>query len=136
MDRPSMRTGCRRTPLSRIFPMARSAFTRLCSTGTYSFHPYAMSLSSGLGTVHVQGHGGHELLVVHLREKGLPAGIEQVPRHGGLFLDQRGDLLLHRALADEQMDQHVLLLADPECTVGGLVFHRRIPPSVEVNDVG
>src|SRR4051812_30491787 len=30
------------------------------------------------------------------------------------------------------MNQHVLLLADPEGAVGGLVLDRRVPPAVEV----
>ena len=45
------------------------------------------------------------------------------------------DLILDGAAADELVHQHILVLADAEGPVGGLVFDRRIPPSVEMDDM-
>ena len=52
-----------------------------------------------------------------------------------LFLDQRVDLLLDGAAADELVDQHVALLPDAKGPVGGLVFDGRVPPAVEMDHV-
>src|SRR5260221_10504011 len=51
-----------------------------------------------------------------------------------LLLLQRQNLLLHRATRDELVAGHHTGLADAVSAVGGLVFHRRIPPRVEMND--
>ena len=55
---------------------------------------------------------------------------------GALRLDHGVDPLLERPPADELADLHVALLTDPEGPVGRLVLHRRVPPPVEVHDVG
>ena len=55
--------------------------------------------------------------------------------HFLLQLAQTGLAFFHRAATDEFVDQHVALLADAKGAVGGLIFDRRVPPPVEVNDV-
>src|SRR5258708_6386177 len=51
-----------------------------------------------------------------------------------LLLLQRQNLLLHRAARDELVAGHHTGLADAVGAVRGLVFHRRIPPGVEMYD--
>ena len=46
---------------------------------------------------------------------------------------QRQDFFLHRVARDELVAGHDLGLADAMRAVGGLVFHRRIPPRIEMN---
>ena len=53
-----------------------------------------------------------------------------------LRVDQGVDLLLDRAAADELVHQDVFLLADAEGPIGRLVLDRRVPPAVEMHDVG
>src|SRR3989442_3814079 len=66
----------------------------------------------------------------------LGAAFQQLARQGP-FLGQRGvDLLLYRATADELVHQHVPLLANAEGAIGGLLLDGRVPPAVEVDDVG
>src|SRR6478752_7618829 len=48
---------------------------------------------------------------------------------GLLLLDHGVDPLLESACADELVDLHRALLADPERAVGGLVLHGRVPPA-------
>ena len=50
--------------------------------------------------------------------------------------DEIVNTLLHRAPADELVDEHVLLLADAKGAVRCLVLDRRVPPPVEVDDMG
>ena len=50
-----------------------------------------------------------------------------------LARDHLIDPFFDRPPADELMDKHVLLLADPEGAVGRLVLDGRVPPAVEVN---
>src|SRR5450755_3663295 len=52
-----------------------------------------------------------------------------------LLLDHDVDALLQRADADELAHLHVASLANPECPVGGLILDRRIPPSVDMDNV-
>src|SRR5215207_5907480 len=52
-----------------------------------------------------------------------------------LVLDHLIDLLRESADADELAHLHVPLLPDPERPVGGLILHRGVPPSVQVDDV-
>ncbi len=52
-----------------------------------------------------------------------------------LLVDQGVDAFLDGAAADELVDQHVSLLADAERPVGRLVFNRRVPPAIEMDDV-
>jgi hypothetical protein len=44
--------------------------------------------------------------------------------------------IVHVSMADQFMDEDVLLLTDAEGAIGRLVFDRRIPPAVEMHDVG
>src|SRR5262249_33564677 len=63
------------------------------------------------------------------------SGAEEIPSQLLFRLHHLVDFLLHRAEADELMDKHVLGLPDAEGAVGRLVFHSRVPPPIEVDDV-
>ena len=76
-----------------------------------------------------------QLLVFHFRQEQVGAAFQQVLRELPLRFDELVDLLLHGSAAHELVHQHVLVLADAEGAVRGLVLHRRVPPAVEVHDV-
>src|SRR5262249_15747868 len=63
------------------------------------------------------------------------SGAEEIPSQLLFRLHHLVDFLLHRAAADELMDKHVLGLPDAEGAVGRLIFHSRVPPPIEVDDV-
>jgi len=48
---------------------------------------------------------------------------------------QRDDLLFYGAFSHQPVNRHRALLADAVGAVGGLVFHRRVPPRVHVDDI-
>ena len=52
----------------------------------------------------------------------------------GLAFLQGQDALFDGALGDEFVDEHLVRLADAVGAVGGLVFYRRVPPRVVVDD--
>ncbi|PKN04801.1 MAG: hypothetical protein CVU74_05070, partial [Deltaproteobacteria bacterium HGW-Deltaproteobacteria-9] len=43
--------------------------------------------------------------------------------------------LFDATAANEFMGQHIAMLADPPGTVGRLIFHRRVPPAIEMDDM-
>ena len=47
---------------------------------------------------------------------------------------QREDFLLHRAACDQLVARHHARLADAMRAIRRLVFHRRIPPRIEMDD--
>ena len=93
-------------------------------------------LSQGKVTARVQGYQPQELAVVELGEPDLVRPLEELPRELLLLFQHGVDALLHRTPAHELVHQHPAGLADPEGPVGGLVLHGRVPPTVEVNDMG
>src|SRR5437899_2528923 len=73
-------------------------------------------------------HFGEELLAT-------AAVFDEFFRQAHFFPDQLVDLLFYCTAANEFVNKNVAFLTDAEGAVGGLVFHRRVPPAVEVDDV-
>lgn len=78
-----------------------------------------------------------QLVGAHFSEHGLSASrrSENVLGECEFFFDEGVDALFDGALADEFVDEDVLLLADAEGAIGGLIFDGGIPPTIEVDDV-
>ena len=76
-----------------------------------------------------------QLLVFQFGQEQISAAFEQVRGELPLRFDHLVDLFLDRSPAHELMYQHVLVLSNAKCAVGGLIFHRGVPPAVEVHHV-
>src|SRR5260370_42302120 len=78
----------------------------------------------------------HDVVIGHLGQVNLVAACQKLIRQALLRIDQSVNLLLYRAAADELVYQDVLLLADPERSVGSLILDRRIPPAIKMHHMG
>src|ERR1035437_5050730 len=87
------------------------------------------------GSVDIQGDESEQFLVAHFSEHFLAAAFKQFVGKRALSLDDLVDAFLDGAPAYELMHQHIVLLADAESAVGGLVFDGGVPPAVEVDDM-
>src|SRR5437016_11222061 len=85
--------------------------------------------------VEIQPNQPEQLLVFQFGQMQVCAAFEQVPGKLLLPLDHLVDLFLDRSPAHELVYQHVLALSNTKSAVRGLVFHSRIPPSIEMHDV-
>ena len=85
----------------------------------------------------VERNETQKLGVRHLRQQLFRAALrpEHCIRHRRFFAQQRVDTLFDRPAANEFMHEHVALLADAKGAVRRLVFHRRVPPPVEMDHV-
>ena len=86
--------------------------------------------------LHVERHYRNQLLVAHLRQARLRMAGKDLVGELLFACDEIVNTLLHRAPADELVDEHVLLLADAKGAVRCLVLDRRVPPPVEVDNMG
>ena len=86
--------------------------------------------------MNIEPHQVEQFAVAHLGEQQLRAPFQHVVHQLPLRFEQLVDAFLDGATTDELVHQYILLLADTEGTVGRLIFHRRIPPAVEVNHMG
>ena len=86
--------------------------------------------------MNIERYEVEQLFVAQLGEAQFGAAFEQVLNERLLRLDQLVDFILHGAAAEEFVHEDVAGLADAEGPIGGLIFHRRIPPSIEVHYMG
>ncbi len=85
----------------------------------------------------VEGDEVEEFFVGEFGEFGFGvAALEEGVAEGSFAVYEEVDFFFDGALGDEFVDENVLLLADAEGTVGGLIFDCGVPPAVEVDDVG
>src|ERR1700678_1270255 len=85
--------------------------------------------------IEIESHELEQLLILHLGQHKFSAASKQIPGKLLLRLDHLVDLVLHGAAADEFVDKHIPSLPDSESPVSGLVFHSRVPPPVEMDDM-
>src|SRR6185312_17017346 len=83
----------------------------------------------------VNRHQAQQLLVVELRQLHLVGTLEDLSGQVLLGLDERVDLLLDGASADELVDEHRALLADAIRAVRRLALDGGVPPAIEVDHV-
>src|SRR5215218_5533571 len=81
-----------------------------------------------------EGHEVTELVGAEFGEPVLPSA-DDAFREVALGVDHLVDALLDGACCHDLVDLHGAPLADAVGTVGGLILHRRVPPTVEVDDV-
>lgn len=63
------------------------------------------------------------------------ATVQQAVRQGALLAVQGDDLLLNGVLGDQSVNGHRAQLTHAVSSVAGLIFHRRVPPGIEVDHV-
>jgi hypothetical protein len=76
-----------------------------------------------------------QLVVVQLGEPPFPARSDDFLGQTSFFFQHGVDVFFNGALRDECVHHDIFLLANTEGSIGGLVFHRRIPPTIKVHDV-
>ncbi len=74
-----------------------------------------------------------QLLIVHFGEQQFCAAFQHVAHQFLFGFYQLVDTVLNGAATDKFMYQYIFFLADAERAVGCLIFHRGIPPAVEVD---
>ena len=76
-----------------------------------------------------------QFVVAHLGQHQIRSALKHILEELPFRVDERVDFLLHGSAAQELLNENVLRLTDSEGAIGGLIFHRWIPPSIEVNDM-
>src|SRR6266540_3385728 len=76
-----------------------------------------------------------QLVVVQFGDPPFTARGYHFLRHAGFFFQHDIDFFFDSALRDEFVDHDIFLLTNAEGSIGCLVFHRRIPPAIKVDDV-
>src|SRR6202011_1478582 len=84
----------------------------------------------------IERHEAEQFVVSHLGQDQVRPAAQKIAGQLLLCLDHLVDLLLDGAATNELVHQDILSLPDSEGPVSSLVFHSRIPPSVEMNNVG
>src|SRR5450432_3382747 len=85
--------------------------------------------------IQIERHEFQQFLILHLGQRHVGRGAEQIPGKLLLRLDQLIDLVLYGAPANEFMHKDILGLSDSESSISRLIFDGRVPPPVEMNDM-
>src|SRR6266545_6909786 len=97
------------------------------------------SSSSSSGFLHrrsqVECDETQQFLIFHFSQHHVSSPAKEIPSKLLLRFDNLVDLVLHGAAANELAHEHILVLPDSERPVSGLVFHSRIPPTIEMDDM-
>src|SRR5260370_36259856 len=95
-------------------------------------------LGSGLlkRLVKIERNQLEQLLVFQFGQEQARAAFEQIRGKLLLRFDHVVDFIFDRPPAHELVHQYVLVLSNAKSTVRGLILNRRIPPAVEMHDVG
>jgi len=83
--------------------------------------------------MNIKRHEIQQLFVRQFGELQFRAAFEHVLDETLLGFDQLIDFILDGAATDKFMHEDIPGLPDPECAIGGLVLHRRIPPAIEMH---
>ena len=83
--------------------------------------------------MNVERHHADQLVITHLGETSFGTAFQQLVRQADFCFNQRIDFLFNRAATNKFMYQYILFLPDAVGPVAGLVFHRRVPPTVKMD---